>query len=216
MKPLIFFGASNFGDEIVQCVRDYNASFPASAYEIIGFLDDNSEVTGVIRNGVPVLGTRQWLDTHDATDYQFLVCIGNPRVKKLIAEWITYKGGSFATVIHPSVIQSPFNKIGVGTMITAGNILTTNVKVGNHVIVNLACTVGHYTEIGDFSTINPGCNVSGDVKLGEGAYLGTNCTILEKRIVGSYAVIGAGAVVKSDIPEACTAVGIPARVIKGN
>ncbi len=104
--------------------------------------------------------------------------------------------------------------MGEGTIITAGNILTVDIKIGKHVMVNLDCTIGHDTVIEDFCSIMPSANISGNVKLEEGAYIGTGTQIINKIVIGKYSIIGAGAVVIRDIPARCTAVGVPAKPIK--
>lgn len=213
-KKLVLYGASNFGDEIVQLFRDINAAQPVPEWDIMGFLDDDASKTGTLRNEIPVLGTKEWLMNNAVSEIYFVCCIGSPKAKASVSKMIADRGGRFASGIHPSVIMSHTSSIGEGTVVTAGNILTTNIRVGNHVIINLACTVGHYTIIEDYSTINPGANISGDVHLKEGVLLGTNCTILEKMQVGAYSKIGAGAVVNKPVPDGVTAVGVPAKVIK--
>ena len=215
-KKIVLVGASNFGDEIVQLFRDINKSKGFVQFDIIGFLDDNKELLGKIRNGVPVLGPKEWITQNDISQLFFVCVIGNPKVKAKVVQYLKSFDANFTSGVHPSVIMSETTNVGEGTVITAGNILTTNITVGNHVILNLACTVGHYTVIGDYCTINPGINISGDVTLGEGVLLGTNATILEKMKIGNYSVIGAGAVVNREIPPNVTAVGIPAKVIKKN
>ena len=216
MKKLILFGASNFCDEIVQLFRDINESSSIPIWDVIGMLDDNAEKIGMIRNEVPVIGTKEWVTKNDISDIYFVCCIGNPKSKEKVVAYLTSHGAKFASGIHPNVIMSKSCSIGDGTVITAGNILTTNVKVGNHIIINLACTIGHYSVIGDYTTINPGVNISGDVTLKKGVLLGTNATILEKMTIGEYSILGAGAMVNKDLPDNVTAVGIPAKVIKQN
>jgi len=214
MKKLILFGASNFGDEIVQLFRDINEKRTPEEWEIVGFLDDNKDLIGKIRNGIEVLGTKEWVTHNNIDDIYFVCCIGNPKAKKSVVAYLSSFRVKFASGIHPSVIISRTSTIGIGTVITAGNIITTNIIIGDHVILNLACTIGHYSKIANYCTINPGVNISGDVTLEEGASLGTNATILEKMRVGSQSIIGAGAVVNKNIPSNVTAVGIPAKIIK--
>src|SRR3546814_19014485 len=50
--------------------------------------------------------------------------------------------------------------------------------------------------------------------LGDGVIVGANATILGPVKVGSNARVGANAVVLKDVPEGCTAVGVPARIIR--
>ncbi|MBS1570484.1 MAG: acetyltransferase [Bacteroidetes bacterium] len=213
-KKLILFGASNFGDEIVQLFRDINKSLSVGAWDIIGFLDDNPSSVGKVRNGIQVLGTRDWLATVNVTEFYFVCVVGSPSARASVVQFLQKSGCRFASGVHPSVIISDTSRIAEGTVVTAGNIITTNVIIGEHVIVNLSCTIGHYTRIGPFCTINPGVNISGDVTLEEGVLLGTNATVLEKIRIGRYSKIGAGAMVHREIPEGVTAVGIPAKVIK--
>ena len=160
------------------------------------------------------MGTGEWIDKNDTDDIWFVCVVGKPSVRAGLVKMMRSKKLRFASGIHPSAIMSQTSSIGEGTVVTAGNIITTNVSIGDHVIVNLACTIGHYSSIGPFCTINPGVNVSGDVTLEEGVLLGTNATILEKMSVGAYSIIGAGAMVNKSIPANVTAVGIPAKVLK--
>ena len=92
--------------------------------------------------------------------------------------------------------------------------MTVNISIGEHVIINLDCTVGHDAILDDFVTLYPSVNVSGATRVGRCTELGTGVQIIEGKTVGSYSVIGAGSVVIKDIPERCTAVGSPAKPIK--
>jgi serine O-acetyltransferase len=52
--------------------------------------------------------------------------------------------------------------------------------------------------------------------IGDGVFLGAGAKIVGPVVVGAGARIGANAVVVRDIPPHCTAVGIPARVVRSN
>ena len=120
----------------------------------------------------------------------------------------------FATLIDPSVEASDLIAIGEGTIICAHTVLTVNVSIGKHVMVNLDCTIGHDAVLNDFATLYPSVNVSGMTNIGYGSELGTGMQIIQGKTVGEYSIVGAGAVVVKDIPAKCTAVGSPARPIK--
>jgi serine O-acetyltransferase len=49
-------------------------------------------------------------------------------------------------------------------------------------------------------------------KIGRGVYLSAGSSIIGGVSIGDFAKIGAGAVVTSDVPAGCTAVGVPARL----
>lgn len=112
--------------------------------------------------------------------------------------------------------MSSYVEIGIGTIICAGSIITTNIYIGNHVIINLICTIGHDAIIKDFCTLHPGINVSGNVILEECTVIGTGSQIINNLVIGKNSIIGAGAVVNRNLPDNCTAVGIPAKPIKIN
>ena len=80
--------------------------------------------------------------------------------------------------------------------------------------LNLACTVGHDTVIGDYSSFMPTCNISGEVNIGEGVYCGTGAKIINQKNVGKLSTIGAGAVVIKDVPDYAVVAGVPAKIIK--
>ena len=137
-------------------------------------------------------------------------------MKKQVVEKITNPKVSYPTLIHPSTIigASEYVNIGKGCLICAGIMITTNIEIGDFVILNLGCTVGHDTVIKDYAAFMPSCNISGEVLIEEVVYCGTGVKIINQTSIGEYATIGAGAVVTKPIPGHCTAVGVPARVVK--
>ncbi len=50
--------------------------------------------------------------------------------------------------------------------------------------------------------------------IGDNCTLGAKCTILGGVTIGNNVKIGANAVVTQDVPDNCTAVGVPAKIIK--
>lgn len=211
-KQVVILGAGGFAREVLWVFKDINKDKPE--WEILGFIDENPDNHGKILCDVPVLGGFEWFDSHRSNAVYAICGVGTPRTKKRLVEKCSDKGIPFCSVIHPSVLLSEYVTIGKGTVITAGNILTTQIEVGDHVIINLDCTIGHDTVIENYCTILPGCHVSGNVHIGKGADLGTGSVIIQGKQIGAWSIIGAGAVVTSDIPAHVTAVGIPAKVIK--
>ena len=212
MKKLIIIGAGGFAREVAWLVERINAR--SREWELLGFVDDNPATWGETINGYKVLcGTDGLVDHGDV----YAVCaIGSAKTRKKVIEKIKSNAPAvkFATLTDPSVIISDLVSIGEGCIICANTVVTVNVKIGAHVHVNLDCTVGHDAEISDYVTVYPGVNISGMTFYGECVELGTGAQIIQGKKIGKNTVIGAGAVVVRDIPESCTAVGNPARVIK--
>ena len=87
------------------------------------------------------------------------------------------KGIYFFNFIHPTALIMDNVEIGEGSFIGAYSILTTNIKIGPHAILNRGNHIGHDCKIGSFFSAMPGVIVSGDVIIGDVVYMGTNSSI---------------------------------------
>lgn len=100
-------------------------------------------------------------------------------------------------------------EIGHGSIVCPNTILTTDIIIGKHCLVNISCTIGHDVTIGDFVTINPGVNISGNVRIGGNVNIGTNSVIRNGISICDDVTVGAGAVIVKDITEPGIYVGNP-------
>jgi sugar O-acyltransferase (sialic acid O-acetyltransferase NeuD family) len=212
MKKIAIIGAGGFGREVKMLIDQIN--YNEKQYEFIGFYDDNVESETII-NGFKVLGSINELVQIDY-NLELVISISDPKIKKKMYDTLNYNHFlSFPTLIHPNVlIGTDKVNIGYGCIICASNIITVNVTIGNFVILNLGCTVGHDTKIGDYSSFMPSVNISGEVIIEHSVYVGTGAKIINLLTIGNSTIVGAGAVVSKSLPEKCTAVGIPAKPIK--
>ncbi len=211
MHDLVIVGAGGFGREVLQIALDQNEE--KKHWNILGFLDGNPDLHGKEIQGFPVLGGMNWIERYPQTG--LVIAIGNPLTRKKVTETLTSHGAQhFPVLIHPNAWIGRNVEIGEGTIICSGNQITTDIRIGRHVILNLNCTVGHDAVIEDFCTLYPGVHVSGNVYLEEGAEIGTGTAIIQGIRIGSFTTVGAGATVVKDLPPNVVAVGVPARIIK--
>lgn len=124
------------------------------------------------------------------------------------------KGVQFFNFIHPTALIMDNVEIGEGSFIGAYSILTTNIKIGKHAILNRGNHIGHDCRIGDYFSAMPGAIVSGNVVIETNVYMGNNSSIREKITVGSNVIIGANAAVVKNIITGGTYVGVPAKFKK--
>lgn len=207
-NDLIIVGGGGFSREVIWLARECSEQ-----WNIIGILDDNPEMLGQMFCGIQVLGNIA--DCINYSGASFVVAVGAPRTRRVIVNRMESCGDfRFATLIHNSVHKSEYVEIGAGSIITAGCILTTQITLGRHSIVNLACTIGHDVVAGDFCTFAPQVAVSGNVTFGDGVEVGTGTTIIQGITIGQGCFMGAGAVVSKNISPNIMAVGCPARQIK--
>lgn len=212
MKKIVVIGAGGFGREVKMLIDQINNV--KNQYEFIGYYDDNVKI-GTLINGFKVLGNVNDLSKVN-THLEVVISIADPKIKsKLYSILKSNENINFPTLIHPNVIIGNDDvEIGMGCIICASNIITVNISIGNFVILNLGCTVGHDTKIGDYCSFMPSVNISGEVIIENCVYVGTGAKIINLLQIGNSTVVGAGAVVSKSLPEKCTAVGIPAKPIK--
>ena len=199
MKKIAIIGAGGLGHELKAMI--YNMA----DFKFVCFYDDKIKDKVVIGNIADLNSCHQSINV--------IVGIGSPEIKASIINRLSNHHISFPTVIHSSVYRGNIEAIviGIGSIITPGCSLTTNIQIGSHVLVNLNCTIGHDVSIADFSSIMPGANVSGNVKIGKGVLIGSGAQILQGLTIGDMAVIGAGAVVTKNVPANTIVKGVPAR-----
>lgn len=212
LKKLYIVGSGGFGREVLWLAKRINDVSPE--WNIMGFIDDDETLHGSMQDGYPVLGGCSYLGMLQEEAY-VVIAIGSSKVKKKMTKKLEhYDNVKFATLVDPSVILSDRVNLGEGCIICAGTIVTVDVMIGRHVIINLDCTLGHDDVIGDYVTVYPSVNISGIVHVGAEVELGTGTQIIQGKTIGEKSILGAGAVVTHDIPENCVAVGSPAKPIK--
>lgn len=212
MKKIAIFGSGGFGREVKMLIDQIN--HVNHEWDFIGYFDDN-QAKGTFINGVSILGGINELNQYSESSIHIVLAVGDPKSKKSIVEKLVNQNIKFARLIHPSVYIGEDNVIiGEGTIICAGVIITVNVTIEDHVILNLSCTVGHDTAIGRYSSFMPAVNISGEVVIKEGVYVGTGAKIINQLTIGEWTIVGAGAVVARSLPANCTAIGIPAKPMK--
>jgi sugar O-acyltransferase (sialic acid O-acetyltransferase NeuD family) len=205
-KDIAIYGAGGLGREICTLIRTL------SAYQLTGFYDDNISA-GTEIMGLPVLGDVKSLKQL-RNPMDVIVAIGNPRIKReVVTKLNNTRLISFPVLVHPqAIIQDPDTiRLGAGSIITAGVIITTQVTIGQHVLVNLNSTIGHDVTIGNFSSIMPGANIAGSVTLGESVLIGAGANVLNNLNVGDDCRVGAGAVVTKNVEKGSTVIGVPAK-----
>jgi len=212
MRKIAIIGAGGFGREVKMLIDQINHT--EKKYEFIGFYDDNIPIDSEV-NGFKILGT---VDELEQINYslEIVISIADPLIKKKIYETLNKNNNlNFPSIIHPNVLIGEDEVvIGYGCIICASNIITVNIIIGNFVILNLGCTIGHDTNIGDYCSFMPSVNISGEVIIENSVYVGTGAKIINLLTIGNSTIVGAGAVVSASLPEKCTAVGIPAKPIK--
>ena len=210
MKKLVIVGAGGLGRETAALVEAINAAGPAW-WEMVGFADDDAALHGTRVQGLSVRGdVRELLQE---SDLYYVIAVGSSKVRRHIGERLAQTSLEAATLIHPSIDIHRTTRIGPGAILCQGAAITVSVTLGRHVVINVNCTIGHDARLADYATAHPGAHISGFTRIETAAELGARCVVLPGVSVGEETIVGAGAVVNRDLPDRCTAVGVPARPI---
>jgi sugar O-acyltransferase (sialic acid O-acetyltransferase NeuD family) len=145
---------------------------------------------------------------------EIMITVAEPKVRERIVKNLP-KETKFFTFIHPTALIMDSNiEIGQGSFIGAYSILTTNIKLGKHTLLNRGNQIGHDTISDDYLTMMPNSVISGNVKIGKNVYFGTNSSVRQKIKICDDVTIGLNAGVVKDINESGVYVGLPVKKIK--
>jgi len=206
MRELLLIGASGLAREVLSLLR--MQSDPRNVL----FIDDQPDLWGTSIDEVLVAGGLSEVSNHPTA--QIVLCVGRGPARAALVDRLAGLGvtsGRYARVIHHSVEIPDSCRVGAGSILLAGVVLTTDVHLGEHVVVMPHVTLTHGNRVGSFATLCAGVALGGDVNVGSGAYLGMNASVRERIRIGQGAVLGMGSAVLQDVPDYESWVGVPAR-----
>lgn len=197
-------GVGGAGRETLICLLDYLAAEPNGQDHTIRFMVDDASFKESEIMGYPVITQSSF----QPEECEVIIGIGNPTLRKKVSEALP-GDTRFATIIHPTAVISDFVEIGEGSVITAGVIITCNIKIGKHAQVNLNSTIGHDCIIGDYFTTAQGVNISGNCEIGNMVFMGANSCIRQGLHITNHVLVGMGGVVIKNLNDPGTYVGNP-------
>lgn len=188
---------------------------------LIGFGGHAREVMAQIGENLPCFVDDQYLaegaiplSLFDPDEYEVLIAVADSDQRQKIAKRLPKKT-KFFTFIHPTSILFGDIQLGEGSFIGAYSILTTNIKIGNHALLNRGNHIGHDCVIGDFFSAMPNAVVGGNVEIGSSVYLGSCSNIREKIKVSDSIKIGMNSAVVENIETPGIYAGVPCKFLKG-
>ena len=209
-KNIYIIGAGNLAREIESWLEEEIEDNPD--FKLKGFLyniKDNNPLEGY-PSDFKILGN--WDTFSFGKDDYCLIGIADPAWRERIYNTLKDKV-KFYTFISKKAITGKFNSIGEGSVILPNCILTTNIRTGKCVFLNIGTQIGHDCVIGDFSSLMPHVNLGGNCNLGKKVFAGTGAVILPNRSIGDEASVGAGSVVIRNIKEKTSVFGNPAKKV---
>jgi sugar O-acyltransferase (sialic acid O-acetyltransferase NeuD family) len=196
---LYIFGASGHAKVVIDILLSNNIL-------ITSIVDNAPKVESL--SGIKVAHTDTiHIDAEDCV----IVAIGSNETRKKIAVEFNFKS---IKAVHREAYVSEFAEVDYGTVVMPKAVINSGAKIGKHCIINSGAIVEHDCELEDYVHVSPNASLAGNVTVGEGSHIGIGASVIQGVKIGKWVTIGAGAVVTQDIPDNCTAVGIPAKPIK--
>ena len=206
-KRLIIIGAGGLGREVLAWASD--VAEPGVDWTVGGFLDQNESALEAYNVDLPILGSPE--SYQPVKNDVFICAIGTPTIRLSVSRSLQERGAQFIDLIHPSAVLGDRVCFGRGLIACPHVCVTSDVRLGEQVLLNVSATIGHDVILGDGCTLSGHCDVAGHVQLGTAVFLGSHACVHPGVKVGDHATIGAGSAVMRKVPAGATMVGVPAK-----
>ena len=211
MRKLVFLGATANNADIVDAVQRINDLKPT--FDVLGYVSPNGEpqpgtdlgflggddTIGALPSDVQVIGFRFGPGNYRAWP-QMVADFGLPDER-------------WATVIDPRASVSRRSTVGFGSVVLAGTMVGTDVRIGNHTVILQNATLSHDDVIDDYCAVSVGATFAGFVHVERNCFIGAGSTLIA-RTVGEGSMVGAGSLIRRDVPAGEVWVGNPGRLLR--
>lgn len=203
MKKVIFVGAGEYAESVYD-------SMPKERYDLVGFVDETKQGSHI---GKPILAATIE-EVSNFREYAYFVSIGDTEPRKRLFEEVKRLGLETINIVDKTAHISDSVSIGTGNFIGKMAIINIGTVIGDNNMINSKSLIEHHCTVKNHTRIATATVMNGDVVVEDGAYLGSMACCIGQQTLGEFSIVGAGAVVLGSIEPYCTAVGIPAKVIK--
>ena len=208
MRKIIIVGAGCVGGHIALNPELYGIDKNA----IIAFIDDDTEKQGKEIFGYPVIGSVSWI--LDKVDYEVIIGIAFPSIKRKVLDSISInKQLTFPALVAKNAWVSNGSLIGKGTIIYPGCAINYGTKIGDFIVMNMNCSIGHNCVIGNYTSLAPGVHFAGYTIVDDLVDIGIGVSTKQNVKISYQSVIGGQSMIIHDIPPFSKVVGVPGRVI---
>lgn len=205
---IIIIGAGRHAAETYQFYTRY-----CTEKKVIGFAEEHTQRRGELFLGLPIWDLTDMAELSKKPKAKFIIAIGASVRRRIVDELKPYQL-EYDTLITQQVFMGNDLIVGVGSTLSPGSIFTVNVKIGNHNIINVGCSISHDCQIGDFVTISPRVTLAGKVTVEDDVFIGVGSTIIDGVTIGKGAFIAAGACVVKNVEPFTRIGGVPGKLLK--
>lgn len=186
-------------------------------YNVTGLYHYNTDRTGEIDHGLNIMGAFSDLFSRDSLNgMNFLLTMGDSKIRVKVSEKLREKGGCVPTLIHPTAIISRFAQIENGVSIGAFCYIQADTYIGSDTIILSGVNISHNNIIGKGCFIAGGSTIGAYTTLGNLVFIGQGVLTISSKVqnIGDNAYVGAGSLVTKSIKSNDKVAGRPAKSIK--
>lgn len=172
------------------------------AKEIV-FFDVKGLLPSIISGKYSVISTMSEVHKYfQKVNSDFIVTLGQPRLRERLTKRIMDAGGSLVTIISKkAVFISTLLSVDSGSIIQPGCAISHNVQIGRSCVLHASTLVGHDVVIEDYVTIGSMVNILKGVTIDRYSTISPSAIIHQNIRIGKNAYIATGAIVSKDVKD---------------
>src|SRR5690554_3650823 len=128
-------GTGGMAREVLICLKDCIEQDPQTYSKNICFMEKDEYYTKDTLEGFPIIAQSKF----NPHSHQVIIGVGNVTLRRRIAQDLPPET-KYITLIHPSAILTDTTIVGEGSVIMAGAVLSCNVNLGKHTIIDRLST----------------------------------------------------------------------------
>lgn len=190
----------------------------ACGYTIKGLYHYNADRTGQSDHGFKVIGSFEDLFSKgDLNGMNFLLTMGDNKIRTFISERIIKQGGCVPTLVHPTAIVSRFSTISkTGVYISPFTYIQADSTIGDNTIILSGVNISHTNKIGNSCFIAGGATIGAYTTVEDFVFVGQGALSISGKVskIGQHSYIGARSLLTHEVPPYTVIAGSPAKIIK--
>lgn len=189
-------------------------------YKIAGLYHYNDERTGETDHGFDIVGSfKDLFSKTSLKDENFLLTMGDNKIRAQLIERILQLGGNIPSIIHPTAVISRFAQISpIGVYISAFTHIQADTMIEQGSVILSGVNISHTNHIGKYCFIAGGATIGAYTTMEDYAFVGQGALSISGKVktIGKHAYIGARSLLTKSVEANAIVAGSPAKIIGNN
>lgn len=199
---MLIIGTGGLAKEIFGIILNDNSK------EEITFYDQNKNCSSVLYNKYNVIkNENELLKYFSANNKEFIVGIGNPRIREKLTNFMIKLGGINSKIISKNSALFQFNNFPEGTIIEPFVGISHALEIGVGCAIHIHASIGHAAKIGKYVNVGPSATIIGPTEIGDYTYIGAKALIMPNLKIGKNVIVSAGVTVNKNLNDFETFLG---------